>query len=303
MKKLFSLLLAMAAVFTLAGCQLAKDGSEASAEGSDKLIGVLITTDYLDTFDMQSYLQDNLDEVLKGDVTLENTRAYQQRIYADQIPKEEDGITTADFTFSGLDGIRFLNPTVKFEDSSNNYTTIIMDEGISDVHQGIHVTDDGTMQALEGTIYTAVAGEYNFCMNPVYQDAEGRVYAVQGDAYSGSTLGEMTLTLNESFTSDFESYSFEVKVTFTGIAAPSEIEVLQMDENNQILKSETFSPGNVPTELTTEAGTAYIIVVTHSVDGTLTREIYSQGAEAFYTFRLTENSLCAKATTQIHWTE
>lgn len=62
----------------LAGCQLALEDAGADASES-RLIGVFLTTEYLDLFDFESYLKDNIGRFSGGEINLddadENTRA------------------------------------------------------------------------------------------------------------------------------------------------------------------------------------------------------------------------------------
>ena len=50
----------------LSGCQLAKEETELQQE-KDKLIGVYVTTEYVDTFDFEGFMEDNLEDIMKGE--------------------------------------------------------------------------------------------------------------------------------------------------------------------------------------------------------------------------------------------
>ena len=67
MKKTRTLLLILIFVLSLSGCQLARTDLESTG---DRLVGVLVTEEYLDLFDMEAYLNDNLN-VFKGDMVLD----------------------------------------------------------------------------------------------------------------------------------------------------------------------------------------------------------------------------------------
>lgn len=305
MKKLLALILALAVLWTVAGCQLAQGDGEGETKGQDRLIGVLITTEHLDLFDMDAWLNDNLDQGFQGDVTIQDTSAYQGRIYAVQKEKTEDGITSADFVFEGIEGIRFFAPTVTDSSGQSHYGTMIADEGLSDVHYRINVSDTGEEIGIEGTVYVSGAEDYYFCMNPVYQDAQGRVYVVQGNSNAGNSLGEMTLTLDATATVTENgittTQAASVRVTFAAMEAPEQIRVLQMNGDHEIRASEAYAPGTLPEEITPLPGTAYILVETQGADGAVSREIYSPDDTSLKTYYAIENGLCAARYTQIQW--
>ena len=55
----------MMSAILLAGCQLAKEEAELQQE-RDKLIGVYMTTDYVDTFDFERYMEENIGDIMNG---------------------------------------------------------------------------------------------------------------------------------------------------------------------------------------------------------------------------------------------
>ena len=87
---------------------------EADATG-DKLIGVFVTEDYVNTFDIDSFAQENADKLVNGNVTLslEDSLKYQSRIYAVKSEKTsigEDGseVKSPVYDFEGIDGLKCL---------------------------------------------------------------------------------------------------------------------------------------------------------------------------------------------------
>ena len=73
----------LAFLLGLAGLSLAQSGT-ADVLGKDRLIGVFITTEYLDLFDMESYFNDNIGKMTTGgDITIDgDSPKYQGRLYA-----------------------------------------------------------------------------------------------------------------------------------------------------------------------------------------------------------------------------
>ena len=78
-KKYFALFLALALL--LSGCSLAREDApeETGTDPGDKLIGAFVTTEHLDLFDFEAYLNDHLNEVLDGGVIEGDTSAYKNR--------------------------------------------------------------------------------------------------------------------------------------------------------------------------------------------------------------------------------
>ena len=62
-KRIFVLIMVLA--LALSGCQLAKPEADTQKE-KDMLVGVFITEEHLDLFDMEAYLQDNLGALSGG---------------------------------------------------------------------------------------------------------------------------------------------------------------------------------------------------------------------------------------------
>ena len=111
-----NVMIAVCCVFiicALAGCQLALESAGANTNG-DRLIGVFITNEYLDLFDFEGYLNDNINSFRGGEIDAErsNTHKYQGRLYAVLVPKahvnEETGESTVthEYVFEGIEGIQ-----------------------------------------------------------------------------------------------------------------------------------------------------------------------------------------------------
>ena len=80
-KKLFALLSIFILSLSVTGCQLAKEeGLQSSIE--DRIIGVFITKDYIDLFNMEEYLKDNHGKLSSKEFSVEGSDEYQGRIYA-----------------------------------------------------------------------------------------------------------------------------------------------------------------------------------------------------------------------------
>ncbi|MBP3702084.1 MAG: hypothetical protein J6I64_09350, partial [Lachnospiraceae bacterium] len=165
LSELFCLLLLLMLTFT--GCQLAQeDGAEDMAANmvanmvgtSDRLAGVLITTDYLDLFDFEAYLTENMDDPDGGQINAEDSQKYNGRIYVVLETKTstdtESGrtITTQEYVFPTIEGIEYFAYQIT-TDTGDIYTTSTMGQGLSDSKMHIHSTDHGDFVTLDAVLY------------------------------------------------------------------------------------------------------------------------------------------------------
>lgn len=319
-KGLIGLLLIGLWTSTLTGCQLALEGAGDGARG-DRLAGVLVTREHLDLFDFEGYLKDNMGKISGGEIAIDNPRdRYQGRLYAvlkDRVLTDEDTgeeTITKEYVFEEIEGSLYIAATIPEGESGDIYITTGSDRAISDGHSGFFQGDDEEKISLEGIIYiSSLEGLGTHFINPVYQDNQGRVYAMEG---SGMTIngveGEgaaFSQTLEETTTSTeggkSKKVSTSIKISLETILPPTEIFILQMDKNNSILSSEKYYPGQVPDKLIPKGKTAYIIVETHKKDSTgnmlVIRELFSKEDESLSTFFCREDGICIKEWTQLIW--
>lgn len=82
---------------TMGGCTLAVP--DAGEEGSgDRTIGTFITTEYLDLYDMESYLNDHASSLVNdGSITLGNDSKYEGKLFADVEKGEADSPLSGKF--------------------------------------------------------------------------------------------------------------------------------------------------------------------------------------------------------------
>ena len=157
---------ALAAVmgFTLSGCQLAQEGA-GTESGGDRLIGAFVARDSF-----------SLDELaLTGG---KNVHVEQGRLYATVEQGENHHAEQMDF--GGVEGAYLICPTWTNEDGEAWGEQFA--ENFCDIHWNIEVTDSGENDTIEGTVYilpnTPDDDLHNF-VNPVYQTADGKIYAVR----------------------------------------------------------------------------------------------------------------------------
>lgn len=304
---------------TLTGCQLARENAGTNTY-EDRLIGIFVTTEYLDLFDFEDYLSDNLSSFKGGEITVDgNTQKYQGRLYATlttrTLTSEETGETleTEEYVFENIEGIAYYSPTVPATAEHGSYTTSISDEAISDGHRSLNFGDDKNSTTLEGTIYTAPSNKnHTYYFNPVYQSADGSVYATSGDgfmvnneSYSEGSVYSQTLDATTTVTENgkIKEDSISIKLSISVMFAPEKIVVLQMDTDSKLLSRTEHEPDTLPEAFTSEVDTAYLIVETYKRDDTgslkISREIYGRDDESFATFITRADGVCIKQWTQI----
>ena len=316
-KRWIAALIGAAVVLSLTGCQLASEDTVENTK--DRLAGVFITYEYLDLFDFDGYLKDNVSGFPGGDISEDvNSEKYRGRLYATLkekvITNEDTGEETVmeEYVFEGVEGFAYLAVT----DGNNGPVNFRSEEAVSDGHSSLFLSDDGDKITLEGTIYSAPGndGFITYYINPVYQNSDGSVYAMSGGGFSiDATQGkghytnmlEETTTVTENGTGKKSSTSIEI--SFVPMFLPEKIVLLQMDADSNILLKDEYTPGEVPKTLTPEAGTDYIVAETYGSDSSgatrITRELYEQQDEYLYTFFCRDDNICIKTGTKLDWGE
>ncbi len=265
-----------------------------NGEGEGRLIGVFITTEYLELFD-------------------------QGRLYAklvdDSYTDSETGkiVTTKNYVFDGIEGIACFS--ARYTDESGvQYWRIGGDDAISDVDTNFNSTDAGDSIDMKGTIYVSASKGFNvFYYNPVYQTATGEVYLMSGQSMShGGELStgmssSQALKEEQTVTIDGESttISSNIEVSTCFMDTPIGAGVIQFDEDGSIISREDYAAGDLPFKITTSSDTEYIIVETHmrSGDGkeTVARELFQPDDESLFTFSCREDGICIKQYCNMVW--
>ena len=304
MKKLITLLLAASLLLTC-GCSLVKPEEELRNDLpiEDSLIGVLITTEYLDLFDMEAWLNDNINDLAKGGETVidGDTSQYQGRIYAERTEEiwyGNDGEAHRNVSYKfpeEINGYALIAPMIESE-NYEPYVSTINDAIFADTKTHIKVTDYGTAVELTSTIYydplaipkesitelhedgsETLGNHVAFYHNPVYQTPEGDVYVTSGSGTAHSVgpgvgwygqQGSHMLSQKQSTNIDGESQLLEsyVEITMHAVRCAEKIVINEMSGDNQVLRTAEYSHEDFPRELTVDSDTAYVIVETHSLD-------------------------------------
>lgn len=294
----------------------AEEGADTALAEADRLVGIFITTEYLDLFDAEGYFSDHADEILSGAAVDEDAaESYAGRLYATlqsvSHPDAQTGeVRTSDeYVFGDAAGMAYL--VVRLTDAQGAYSASYGDEAISDGHISISETDDGSSLSLEGTIYVSTsAGSVTFYFNPVYQTAAGEVYAVCGDGMSfdgGQAAGmscsqELKSESSGTLTGTGGSQSSRVQITLCFMDAPTQITVLQMAADHTVLSREAYVPGTLPETLTVQDGTAYLMAETLSAASEApARTVCQPGDLWLNTFFCRADGICVMQATGLVW--
>lgn len=253
--------LAIALIFVLAlmlpGCSLLReDGEPADA---DRLVGVYITENYIDSFDFEAYVQDNASSLSggSGEISREDAAKYTRRIYAE--------ITDGKTSFP-IEGIAFI--AARYEKDGESCTGSDYGDKLADVHLSINVSDDMETTVLTGKLFAdSGAGRMSAYCNPVYQQADGRVYLVPGEGMSAN-MGSMTHSLSESCESAKKGergYGMDITLEVEGRRPSEKLAVLLYSAEGALLSRTEYAPEEMPEEIAAE-GAAWAVFEDYTAD-------------------------------------
>lgn len=256
MKKL-AIALIFAIALMLPGCSLLReDGEPADA---DRLVGVYITENYIDSFDFEAYVQDNASSLSggSGEISREDAAKYTRRIYAE--------ITDGKTSFP-IEGIAFI--AARYEKDGESCTGSDYGDKLADVHLSINVSDDMETTVLTGKLFAdSGAGHMSAYCNPVYQQADGRVYLVPGEGVSAN-MGSMTHSLSESCESAKKGergYGMDITLEVEGRRPSEKLAVLLYSAEGALLSRTEYAPEEMPEEIAAE-GAAWAVFEDYTAD-------------------------------------
>lgn len=252
--------LAIALIFALAlmlpGCSLLREEGEPA--DADRLVGVYITENYIDSFDFEAYVQDNASSLSGGgEISREDAAKYTRRIYAE--------ITDGKTSFP-IEGIAFI--AARYEKDGESCTGSDYGDKLADVHLSINVSDDMETTVLTGKLFAdSGAGHMSAYCNPVYQQADGRVYLVPGEGMSAN-MGSMTHSLSESCESAKKGergYGMDITLEVEGRRPSEKLAVLLYSAEGALLSRTEYAPEEMPEEISAE-GAAWAVFEDYTAD-------------------------------------
>ena len=254
----------------LSGCQLAKE--DGLTFESERLIGVFITNEYLDLFDFDTYLQDNISDFVNGsNVEIKPNIRYGGRLYAQlqerSSASDDSGETHSiwEYIFPDVEGIAFYSAEIT-EPDGTSYFAHNNGGAICDGHIAY-----GADTSLEGTLYLSVTDKANTVyVNPVYQSNDGQVFAVAGDGYTSSTYNAegtvFSTTIEETYSTnnngEMTNESIKVTVNIAAKYPPESIGIIQMDAKSNFIARDDYPSIHLPEQLVVNSKTAYLVVET-----------------------------------------
>lgn len=318
-KKSLSALLTVLFTLSLSGCQLAqKDTGKGSATAH--IIGVFITTEYLDLFDAEAYLSDQFVGTSSGEVNFsENSDRYDGRYYATlkaitDLHGPESKTTYYQYQFPDLKGFSFFSANHPDSVDMSAFLASNYDSAISDIHTSIFVTDAGERVELKGTLNLAMSfANKEIFINPVYQTENGSVFVESGDSFmQGCTTSEgtfMTQTISDTSTTtnngESQSNANSVALSIAFLYTPDKIVLIQMNQNSEVVKRSEFIPGTLPETFKPESATEYIVMETYKKDSEssplVTRTIYDREDESMLSYQVREDGICVNHSTSLEW--
>ncbi len=256
MKKLAIALILVLALM-LPGCSLLREEGEPA--DADRLVGVYITENYIDSFDFEAYVQDNASSLSggSGEISREDAAKYTRRIYAE--------ITDGKTSFP-IEGIAFI--AARYEKDGESCTGSDYGDKLADVHLSINVSDDMETTVLTGKLFAdSGAGHMSAYCNPVYQQADGRVYLVPGEGVSAN-MGSMTHSLSESCESAKKGergYGMDITLEVEGRRPSEKLAVLLYSADGALLNRTEYAPEEMPEEISAE-GAAWAVFEDYTAD-------------------------------------
>lgn len=303
------LLLLLLFVLPLSGCQLA----EQESASEDRLIGVYLTKEYVDTMNVEAYLNDHMGEPADGktlQVEEGAAQAYQERIYAvdvSQDPKQPA------YQFPDLEGVPIYCFSVDDPQGEESYW-IASDAPEVQVYRDYTAGDGMDEMVLTADLYVPVEAIQEFYANPMCRTPDGQVYLIGGTGVSGrmdtagTSLGK-TIAETVTLTTDGETIQqrYEFKINMTAVLPMERIVLLELDANSQVIERMEFLPGQVPDTFAPAAETAYLVVETHraSISGEekVDRALFDRQDSAFSTYVEGENGFFCRTDTSLAWTD
>lgn len=320
--KIIAILIALCILAAvISGFQLKKPEAENKSTLGDRLIGTLITTEGLNTFDMEAYLNENIGEIVKGEnqtVEIEDKQEYNNKIYARQVTEEdttEDGekITHKEYVFDDINGYWIFDAKIPATETEESYTCLCSEGGLSNIQSNVHHTDNGVeeLELIADIYYSFEKWGTVFYMNPVYQEADGDIYVVEGMGHSvtgdkgsigSDSKGSQTLTDKITVNENGEETVYQSKVTinYIPVYVPVKTEFVFMNDDNKAISASEFNTHQVPSELSIPKGTEYVIILQKSEEGTET-DVVGKGAE-YAEFLFEENQgICSLGSVTLKW--
>lgn len=296
-------ILALALCVMLSGCSLAQPEDD-SASSEDPMVGVLVTMQPLDLFDFESYVNGNAAKLLRGgELSQADAARYQSCLFAEWDEAAQQ------YVFPQTQGYVLLN--TRRQDEHGEYENLQTDDVFCHTRTALSYTDEEARHEFSSTLYASSksGGSCAFFVNPVFQTADGRVYAQSGTGISTNTddnsRASMSKTLSQTTrqteNDETTARTFHCEITMQLTPAPTGAEVFWMTAQDGILRRESYAPGHFPAELDAQDA-EFLLVIEHFADSSSTQAVYSaDSTDSPGALRPAEGQLLAYQTAAVTW--
>lgn len=267
----------------LTACSLAaEDGT--SENGGDRLVGMFLTTEYVNTVDWNSV---DVSALMDGG-TISGS---EEKIYGTF--DQEQG----EYIFEGLEGYSLGVMKMKSDDGENYLAT-----AASDCFTDVKLNLEDRENICSGVLYfdqTQISSqELRLYGNAVYETRDGTVYLVPGSGVQLSGAGgDCSVTLSDTVTEVDNGKKTETKNTFQatyrGVCPIQAVKFTWQDKDGKVLKEESFAADEIPSSIIWEKETACILVTLQKTDKTAEYDLIREEDETYmlYTEKEPGNSL------------
>lgn len=260
----------------------------------DRLIGVFVTKEYVDSFDFDKFIADNGSALISGSsaVSSEDSLRYQKKIYAVKtvtlLSEEEGGGYSYDYSFDGYDGLRCFTVQEKTSRLVSDATGEFVDDdyithvGISEMECSTVIRNessdgdydpDSSELEIDCNLYAFADGESEmlgmYC-NPVYQDSEGNVYMLSGQCiFTSNEEISIGTVLSETLDSTYEEKvssggslkeKCTIKVHLNIVSPPADYTVSRYDSEGELIDSQKIAATGMPSEIRVSDNCDYVVV-------------------------------------------
>lgn len=314
-KRILALLLAVICLIS-SGCSLASSdsGDQGVQSAEDQLVGMLITMDHFLESTEDAYIQMPLWNAQTSGMAdpLHYVSNEGKRLYAELTEQEYEAggetYTTQTYIFPEGTGIPYMTFLVLKEDENDNYWSYESGPEISGGNRKINVTDEGTTIEISGTIYVDEnAGDLSLYLNPVYQNADGEVYALGTSplGFHAVSMSGCTQSISQEISVDIgevQTSGGSVSLMIEAVKLPETYVILEMDEKHQLVNKMEYTPEEMPESYVPMVDTAYIVVEGHSGEE-VTRTVYSPDDDdaRIQSFFPGDFGICIGGCTTIQW--
>lgn len=172
----------------------------------------------------------------------------------------------------------------------------------------VHQTGDGTSSEASATMYVDPRGGAQiYRVNPVYQQADGAIYALRGNGCQIDADGEgskCTMKLEATAARTENGKRVEetgrVEISFETRFPTVEVRILEMNAGG-IAAMRTFAAESLPEAFAPDAGTEYLIVESENENGGVSRQLIEKDDSTIKIQVSGENSILNIREIRVDW--